>query len=277
MPPKDNLYLPKYIQSVPWYFKTGNQDTKDELFHHRKHPDQEPIDHSVPQAGTGIRDDYDTINGHEVRRDGDYSAKRDRWHGTTLEEWDEILAQWETIKKATQKPDETNDSDDTDYELELEELKLSRLDLRIDLKEDPLEKSIRDRRDVPVYILAINSNEGGKIRLGKDSSAALVNKDSDFVKESKDVTELKQMQQFAWDQNRMYEEKKLRELYQKQLASMSDPYAHVEDTVPVDLGLNVEASPTLMMLKNRQNEEKKREAIQQKKEELLAKYGSLES
>lgn len=275
MPPKDNQYLPKYIQNVPWYFKAGNNDKskEDELYHHRKNPNQAPIDHSVPQAGGGIQDEFDNVDGHEIRKDGDYSAKRDRWHGTTLADWDEILAQWNTIKKATQKPDETNDSDDTDYELELEELGLTRKDLRVDLKEDPLEKSIRDRRDVPAYILAINANEGGKIRLGQDSTAALVSNNSDFVKESKDVEELRQMQKFAWDQNKLYEEKKLRELFQKQLASLSDPYAEVENTVPVDLDLSVEASPTLMMLKNRQNEEKKRRAVEKKKNSLLDRYG----
>lgn len=273
MPPKDNLYLPKYIQNVPWYFKTGvEKNNTDELYHHRKDPTHAPIDHSIPQAGSGIQDEFDTVNGHEIRKDGDYSAKRDRWHGTTLEDWDEILAQWKSIKKAIQKPEDTNDSDDTDYELELEELGLQKKDLRIDLKEDPLEKSIRDRRDVPAYILAINGNEGGKIQLGKDSTAAIVNQDSDFVK-SKDVAELRQMQKFAWDQNRQYEEAKQRELYQKQLESLNDPYAVVEDTVPVDLGLSVEASPTLMMLKNRQNEAEKKKAAEKKKNALLDRYG----
>lgn len=274
MPPKDNLYLPKYIQNVPWYFKTGNEKTKtDELSHHRKDPNQAPIDHRIPQAGSGIRDEFDSVNGHEIRKDGDYSAKRDRWYGTTLEEWDEILAQWNTIKKDIHKPEDTNDSDDTDYELELQELGLETKDLRVDLKEDPLEKSIRDRRDVPAYILAINANEGGKIRLGQDSTAAIVNQDSDFVKQSDDVKELRQMQKFAWDQNREYEEAKQRELYQKQLESLSDPYAVVEDTVPVNLGLSVEASPTLMMLKNRQNEAERKKAVEKKKNALLDRYG----
>lgn len=275
MPPKDNQYLPKYIQNVPWYFKVGDTEKsgEDSLYHHRKDPNVAPIDHSLPQAGSGIQDEFDSVNGHDVRKDGDYSSKRDRWHGTTLEDWDEILAKWNTIKKSTQTQDKNNDSDDTDYELELEELGLTRKDLRVEIKEDPLEKSIRDRRDVPAYILAINANEGGKIRLGQDSTAALVLQDSDFVKESKDVEELRQMQKFAWDQNKQYEEKKLRELFQKQLASMSDPYAVVEDSVPVDLDLSVEASPTLMMLKNRQNEEKKRQAAEKKKNSLLDRYG----
>lgn len=273
MSPKDNLYLPKYIQNVPWYFKTGGKEPTDELSHHRKDPAQAPIDHSVPQAGTGIQDEFDTVNGHEIRKDGDYSTKRDRWHGTTLGDWDEILAQWSTIKKSIQKPEDENDSDDTDYELELQELGLEKKDLHIHLKEDPLEKSIRDRRDIPAYILAINANEGGKIRLGKDSTAALINLDSEFVKESKDVKELRQMQKFAWDQNRQYEERKQKELYQKQLDSLHDPYAEVDDTVPVDLGLSVEASPTLMMLKNRQNEAEKKKAMEKKKNSLLDRYG----
>lgn len=275
MPPKDNQYLPKYIQNVPWYFKTGKDEKSgdDLLSHHRKHPHSEPIDHSVPVAGSGIKDEFDSVDGHEVRKDGDYSAKRDRWHGTTLADWDEILAQWNSIKKNTEVKTESNDSDDTDYELELEELGLETKDLRVNLKEDPLEKSIRDRRDVPAYILAINANEGGKIRLGQDSTAALVSKDDEFVKESKDVTELRQMQKFAWEQNKEYEETKLREIFQKQLANMSNPYAETEESVPVDLDLSVEASPTLMMLKNRQNEEKKKQALEKKKNALLARYG----
>lgn len=275
MPPKDNQYLPKYIQSVPWYFKTGKKssDNDDLLAHHRKHPNSEPTDHSIPSAGTGIKDEYVRVDGHEIRQDGDYSAKRDRWHGTTLEDWDEILEKWNTIKKKTQVEEDNNDSDDTDYELELNELGLQRKDLRVNLKEDPLEKLIRDRRDVPAYILAINGNEGGKIRLGQDLTAAITNSDSEFVKESKDVTELRQMQKFAWEQNKQYEEKKQKEIFQKQLASMSDPYAQVDDTVPVELGLSVEASPTLMMLKNRENEEKKKQALEKKKNALLARYG----
>lgn len=273
MPPKDNQYLPKYIQNVPWYYKdTGKSD--DTLYHHRRDINQQPVDLSLPQAGTGIHDDYETVNGVNIRKEGDFAAKRDRWHGYSSAEWDEVLAKWDIIKKKQRPLNENDDSDDTDYELEIQELGLNRKDLRTNLKEDAMEKAIRDRRDVPLYILAINANEGGKIRLGKDSTASLVNDDSVFVKPiSGEEKELRQMQHFAWEQNKEYEDKKLRELYEAQLAGMSDPYAVVESSVPVDLDLNIEASPTLMMLRNRQNEEKKRKAVEEKKRGLLSKYG----
>lgn len=277
MPPTDaNQYIPKYIQNVPWYYKTGTSgDNADGLSHQRKNPEQEAIDHSLPQAGSGIQDKFEKIDGYDVRIADDYAAKRDRWHGHTAAEWDDILKKWDTIKKAkNQAVADNNDSDDTDYELELEELGLDRKVIRSNHAEDPMEKSIRDRRDVPAYILAINANQGGKIRLGKDSTAALVNDDSDFVKESNDAKEFRQMQKFAWEQNKHYEEKKLRELYQAQLAGMSDPHAEVESVVPVDLGLSVEASPTLMMLKVRENEERKRAAGELKKRNLMNRYGS---
>lgn len=279
MASKDNQYIPKYIQNVPWYYKDKDIKSKDDtLAHHRKDPNQQPIDHSEPQAGTGIQDEFEDVDGFQIRKDkGDFAAKRDRWHGYSAAEWDDVLAKWDSIKKRKQPKAEQDDSDDTDYELELEELGLDRKDLRTTLMEDPMEKAIRDRRDVPSYILAINANEGGKIRLGQDSTAALVNDDSEFVKaDSGEVKELRQMQKFAWEQNKEYEEKKLRELYQAQLASMADPYAVVDSTVPLDLDLSVEASPTLMMLRNRENEAKKRKVIEEKKKGLLSRYGSVD-
>lgn len=270
-----NQYIPKYIQNVPWYYDTGSKDKNDALAHHRKNPNEATVDQSLPQVGQGIKDEFQIVDGYEVRVAEDYAAKRDRWHGHTAAEWEEILEKWDTIKKAKggAKQDQ-NDSDDTDYELELEELGLDRKVLNSGHIEDPLEKSIRDRRDVPAYIRAINANQGGKIRLGKDSTAGVTNDDSEFVKESKDVTELRQMQKFAWEQNKQYEEKKLKELYQAQLASLNDPYAEVDSTVPVDLDLSVEASPTLMMLKNKENEEKKRAAAELRKQLLMNRYGS---
>lgn len=269
---ENNQYLPKYIQNIPWYYKNDALASADDaLYHHRKKPG-EKLDHSDPQAGSGIKDNFESVDGHLVRADGDYDAKRDRWHGHSHEEWDEIFEKWDKIKKSQHSLTE-QDSDDTDYELELEELGLDRKQIQNSLKEDPMEKAIRDRRDVPAYILAINANVGGKIRLGKDSTKSLVNDDSDFVKESKDVKELKQMQQFAWEKNQEYQKKKEKEIFQAQIANMHDPYAKVDADVPVDFSLNVEASPTLMMLRNRENEEKKRKAGENKKNKLLERYG----
>lgn len=265
-----NQYLPKYIQNVPWYYKNDKIATNDALYHHRKNAG-EKIDHSDPQAGSGIRDDFESVDGHLVRGDGDYDAKRDRWHGHSNDEWDQILAKWDQVKRKA--PVEQDESDDTDYELELEELGLDRKQIQSSLKEDPMEKAIRDRSDVPDYILAINANAGGKIRLGKDSTKGLVSEQSDFVKESKDVAEMKQMQQFAWEQNQEYQKKKEKEILHAQLAAVHDPYAEVDATVPVDLDLSLEASPTLMMLRNRENQETKRKAIEEKKNRLLDRYG----
>lgn len=265
-----NQYLPKYIQNVPWYYKNDQAATDDALYHHRKNAG-EKIDFSDPQAGSGIRDNFESVDGHFVRGDGDYDAKRDRWHGHSNEEWDDILAKWDKIKKKT--PVEENETDDTDYELELQELGLERKQIQSMLKEDPMEKAIRDRSDVPAYIMAINANAGGKIRLGKDSTKGLVSEDSDFVKESKDVTEMKQIQQFAWEQNQAYQKKKEKELFHAQLSAAYDPYAAVDSAVPVDLNLSVEASPTLMMLKNRENEKKKVKAREEKRNKLLDRYG----
>lgn len=82
------------------------------------------------------------------------------------------------------------------------------------------------------------------------------------------------MQKFAWEQHKQYEEQKLRELYQKQLANLSNPSAEaVDSTVPVDLDLSVEASPTLMMMKTKKENEKKSEASEKRKQSLLNRYG----
>ncbi|KAM9920403.1 hypothetical protein OXX59_007247 [Metschnikowia pulcherrima] len=273
----NNSYIPKYIQDVPWYYKTAQKNTesvvKDSLAHHRKAPDQAPIDHSEPRAGLGISDEVVEVDGTKIRKSDDYEAKRDRWHGHSAAEWDHILSEWDRVKRITNTQKSGDESDDTDYELELQELGLARTDLKMGLIEDPLEKSIRDRRDVPEYIRAINGNVGGKIRLGKDSTTGITNDSSECIKESRDVTEFKKMQQFAWEKNKEFEAKQQKAQYDAKLASLQNPNVQMEEQQVADLGLSIEASPTLMMLKNRQNEQAKKEKGDEKRRKLMERYG----
>lgn len=275
MPPKDNLYIPKFILEVPWYYSVLDGFNNDAFGHQRKVP-AEQFGHSDDDLKDKGTEDITKIK-PIARGDSDYFvAKRDRWHGFKPEEWDEVFAKWDHIKKFKQTTQSVaEDSDDTDYELELQELGIARKEFQKGFVEDPIERSIRERNYTPAYILAINANEGGKIRLGKDSTSNLVNDDTEFVKSScKDERELGQMQKFAWEQHKQYEEQKLRELYQKQLANLSNPSAEaVDSTVPVDLDLSVEASPTLMMMKTKKENEKKSEASEKRKQSLLNRYG----
>ncbi|GEQ68592.1 hypothetical protein JCM33374_g2260 [Metschnikowia sp. JCM 33374] len=274
----DNSYIPKFIQDVPWYYKTqanASNEPHDSLAHHRKHPGQKKLDHSQPQAGSGISDEVLEVNGTRTRAAQDYDAKRDRWHGHSAEEWDAILSRWDEVKKAHANAPVNDDSDDTDYELEREELGLGNADLRHGQAEDPLEKSVRDRRDVPAYILAINANDGGKVRVGKDSTVGLVHAASDFVKESSEVTEFKKAQHFAWEKNQQHEANQKKRQYDAQLAGLQNPNALVEHHVQAaDLDYSMEASPTLMSLKARQKEDEKKAAAAEKRRKLMEKYGS---
>lgn len=260
----ENQHLPKYIKSVPWYYKGRvGQDT---LAHNRSNPEK-AVDYSA-QAGTGIDDEYTEVDGVKVRTTQGYDAQRDRWHGYSAEEWDEILRKWDKIKKAKQPAHEPSDSDDTEYELELHELGLERKDLKVNFIEDPLEKTIRDRRDVPKYILAINANANGLRRIGKDSLGGIVADDSDFVKQSSDSAEFRRVQLFAWDQSKKHEEQRARDLYEAQFTGQ------MPQGPAVDLDLSVEASPTLVQLKSKQADSVKRKQAELKKQALLAKYGS---
>lgn len=269
MPPADNLYIPKFILNVPWYYNELH-GSDDAFKHQRKEATSAPA-----EAGTTIGQGLDD-NGKTTNEANDFAAKRDRWHGYNAEEWDEIFAKWDSLKKSkSPKHTEESDSDDTDYELELQELGIARKDFQRGYLEDPIEKSIRERKYTPAYILAINANEGGKIRIGKDSTRGIINDESDFVAEpSKEEKDLNRMQQFAWEQNKHYEQEKLTELYQRQLANMSNPNAEAVDfTVPVDLDFSVEASPTLMMIKKKEEDKKKKDASDKRKKGLLDRYG----
>lgn len=264
-PAESAQYIPKFIQNVPWYYKIGQDSGDDKLAHQRKDPYQVPVDHSLPQAGTGIRDED---------RD-DYDSKRDRWHGHSAEQWDDILAKWNQTKRNTATTNTANDdSDDTDYELEREELGLGSTLLKSGHLEDPMEKAIRDRRDVPAYILALNSNEGGKIRLGKDSTASLVSDLSDFVKKSKDSADFEKMQKFAWEQSKVFDVQQQKKRHDAHLALLRNPNVAQEEAIAnADLGSSMEASPTLLMQKKKKEDQQRKKAGDEKRRKLLERYG----
>ncbi|ODV79337.1 uncharacterized protein CANTADRAFT_6475 [Suhomyces tanzawaensis NRRL Y-17324] len=269
-----NPYIPKYIAAKPWY-QGGTTDKEDDyLAHQRKNP-EEIIDYSEAKAGQGIQDEFDGNGEVRVKKNEDYVSKRDRWYGYELKQWESVLANWEDMnrkrrKKQQQKGGESYDSDDTDYELELVELGLDRKDLRTSIKEDPLEQTIRDRQDVPSYIYNITSNPGNKIRieydpksrLAKDLTKGFLNDDTEFVrKQADDGISLTEVQRFAWEEDN-----------KKKKQARADVGGG--DEVPeANPDFNVEASPTLMMLKAKQHKDNLLMEASLKKQALKDKYG----
>lgn len=263
---EEKVSVPKYIKDVPWYYTKSASD--DPLEHHKG---VGAVDYSAPQAGAGIADEFEVVDGHQIRKGAaDWDSKRDRWHGYSSHEWDDVLAKWDALKKLKNSADQetSNDSDDTDYELELEELGLDRKSIRCNHKEGKMEQAIRDRRSVPAYIQAINGNVGGKIRLGKDLVRSITNSDSDFVSQT-DVADFKKVQKFAWDEN-----KKIETANQRQMLAqhMANPMGEIT-AAPVDLGLNLEASPTLVQLRAKEHDRKKKAESALKRRKLMERYG----
>lgn len=266
-----NPYIPKFISTTPWYSTTSKdkdgKDVKDEdkndyLKHQRKDPNV-VVDYSVAQAGGGISDEIVESGKSVVKNKVDYDSKRDRWFGYLNEEWDKVLQNWEKLKANTQKRRKLTetvelDSDDTDYELELVEMNLSRDDIRTNTKEDPLEKMMRDRQDVPSYIYNITSDPNNKIRveydpksrLSKDTTKGFLNDDQQFVKKlSTEGQNLTELQKFAWE----IDQKEQKERQKESLAKSLEAGEYVAPQVNLDL--SVEASPTLMMMKQRKHRE----------------------
>lgn len=87
---------------------------------------EEMKDHSFSQSGKGFHD----IN---------YDSKRDNYDNL------------EIIYKDTKEVEELS-SDDTDFELECQELNINKADLHNNNKQHKAEKLMRDRKDVPDYI-----------------------------------------------------------------------------------------------------------------------------
>lgn len=276
-----NPYIPKFISTVPWYHNNLNDEkSEDYLSHQRSNANDEAIDHSIPQPGSGINDEFEIKDETEIKKVEDYDSKRDRWHGYEAQEWDRIVENWDKIKKKKQKLKNINiqeDSDDTDYELELIELGLDLKDIKNNLKEDPLEKTIRDRQDVPAYILNITSSNkihyDPKSRLTKDPSKGYINDKNQFVKKlTGEAKRLDSLQTFAWEQSKQKEEINQRKAFERKLTGQKQSETD-SDEYKVDLNLNMEANPTAMMLQARYQQEQQNEAKQKRKRELLAKYG----
>lgn len=280
-----NPYIPKYISTVPWYHNKLNDDkSKDYLSHQRSNIAEEAIDHSIPQAGSGINDEFELKNEVRIKKLDDYDSKRDRWHGYEADEWIQVVENWDKMKKKKQKTTTKTldeDSDDTDYELELIELGLEAKDIKNNLKEDPLEKTIRDRQDVPSYILNITSSNkvlyDPKSRLTKDPSKGFINDKNQFVRKlTGEAKRLDNLQQFAWEQNRQHEEARQKQAFEKKLTGIANNTVDDSEEYQVDLNLNMEASPTAMMLQAKKEQEEQSLKRKQKKNELLTKYGGKE-
>ncbi|RCK64753.1 Pre-mRNA-splicing factor SLU7 [Candida viswanathii] len=283
---KANQYIPKYIVSKPWYqdgSKPGEEDEEiDELSHQRK--TGEIIDHSIAQSGSGIKEEFKGT----IRTTGeseDYDAKRDRWYGYSTEEWLDHLKNWKQVQEPKQ--DAANDdSDDTDYELELIELGLDRKDLNKNIKEDPMEKMLRDRQDIPAYIYNITANPNNKIkidydpksRLAKDMSKGFLNDKNQFVKKlTGTANELTDLQKVASDLDNEHEQERIQARLKQQFFGDDGEF---KNQVPeTDLNLSLEASPTLMMLKAKQLQKEKetakvKEKSKTNKNEISQKYTS---
>lgn len=285
----DNQYIPKYISKTPWYHKTGKltedlegkEDTLD-LSHQYKNPNVKE-DHSVPKSGTGVLDEFvKTKDNIEIKKVEDWDSRRDRWHGFDISEWDKVAQNWETIKKNSgtkkskqvlyvglqNKGDDLDEdgSDDTDYELELTELGLDRKDLKSKLKEDPLEKVLRDRQDVPSYILNITSQS----KLTYDPQNKNISNDqSEFVRSATVGvnSDIAKLQNFAWEQNETSEKLRKQQKLEERLNGVEG------SGIEVDLDLNLAANPTAMLLKSRKEDEKLQKSRELKRQKLNERYG----
>ncbi|KAG7665723.1 SLU7 [[Candida] subhashii] len=292
-----NPYIPKYITSKPWYQDAQQTKTKHEeegdnngqsddyLSHHRKQP-KEIVDYSQAKIGSGIQDNFEGSIRKDVTGDN-YDMKRDRWYGYSSEEWLDQIKKWEESHQQQQKTKRRKvdknkngdeDSDDTDYELELIELGLEKKDIFSNIKEDPMEKMLRDRQDIPSYIYNITSNENNKIRLEydpksritKDPSKGFLNDQNQFIKRREgDAKDLTNLQKLAWELDQ--QDKK------KSLAILKEQEIEAENIPETDLKYSLEASPTLMMLKAKQAKEEQLRRSALKRQELLNKYGSASS
>ncbi|KAI5968890.1 SLU7 [Candida theae] len=281
-----NKYIPKFIISKPWYNEneSGNTETTQEntdyLSHQRK--TSEIIDHSIPLVGQGIKDERE--NGiRNASNNENYDTKRDRWFGYSTEEWLEKVKNWNEKNdvQVNSTNNEGEDSDDTDYELELNELGLDGKDIMQNIKEDPMEKMLRDRQDVPAYIHNINSRSDAKIRieydpksrLAKDPTKGILNDKNQFVKKLEgDAKDLKKLQTFAWDLNKKNEQQ--RQMAQVANAGVGDANANANANANVtDVNDPLEANPTLMSIKEREQKEAAKQKSIAKRRKLLDMYG----
>lgn len=274
-----NPYIPKYIVEQPWYSKLSKDDTDNTyLAHQRKNP-LEIVDHSLAQPGTGISDP-DRLT-EKPQDQVDYDTKRDRWYGSDRTEYDRILLEWtkressrEKSKSGSQNNDlykVQDDSDDTDYELELSELGLTPQHLKVSARHDSKEQALRDRHDAPAYIGNIGLNESGKTRIediqqanpALNKTTGIVSGPNQFVPLSgSEARELRQLQKVSWELN---------ERDVKAQAGGSDMVPPPQ----TNLQLSLEASPTLAALSARKLLTNPQDsALIQKRKMLLNRYGS---
>ncbi|CAN3499333.1 hypothetical protein DICA1_A06106 [Diutina catenulata] len=141
-------HVPKFIKETRWY----NQQ-EERVF---KAEGDASIDRGDAELGAGIQDG--------VKPADRWDEARDQWFGYTVDEWEQQLKNWRS-RPAT---DDADDSDDTDYELELIELGLSQHDIKKTGRNHPWEQSMRDRSDIAGYIHNISANANGKIELEYD-------------------------------------------------------------------------------------------------------------
>lgn len=138
-------HIPHYVKASRWY------DEKEES-HDFKAQGDELINQGEATVGTGITNE------------DLWAKKRDKWFDYDLGQWERTLKLW----KDRGSVDEAQDSDDTDYELELIELGLTVEDIKPNAKQNPSERIMRDRSDIAAYIHNITAKADGKIQLKYD-------------------------------------------------------------------------------------------------------------
>lgn len=279
----ENKYIPKFITSKPWYHGQNDDKLEDDYLSHQRKDPKTIVDYNLAITSNGIQDEFDVNGDHKTKKNEDFDSKRDRWYGYDVNDWNTTLENWDIIREQKRAKTRKNaiddtekvDSDDTDYELELIELGLERDSIKQNVRESVLEKTIRDRLDIPAYIHNITHNANNKIRieydpksrLAKEATSAFINDDSAFVKRDTDGYKLTQLQKFSWDINRADQQKQQKELLEKLLRIN-------ETQEPVfNLDYSIEASPTYMQLKQKQHQQALGEEQAKKKSALLDKYG----
>lgn len=138
-------HIPHYVKASRWYENKGET-------HDFKAEGDELIDQGEATVGKGI------IN-EEL-----WATKRDKWLNYDLEQWEKTLKSWRDRDTAGV----ADDSDDTDYELELIELGLTVEDFKTNIKRNSTEQIMRDRSDIAAYIHNISAKADGKIQLKYD-------------------------------------------------------------------------------------------------------------
>lgn len=270
-----NPYIPKFISTKPWY-RAQEGDNKEDLLSHQRNG-KEIIDFSEAKPGEGIHDDLEITETSRVKNSTGYDSKRDRWFGYNSSDWDAILKHWNDNKSKRFYLKETDDSDDSDFELELIELGLSHNDYKNNSKEDGLEGAMRDRKDVPSYLLNISLNDS-KIKYDPQSNSEkdlseIMNKNDQFVKSNSDVVSLTELQRFAWEENEKDQEVRQRNNFAKKLENLARANDNNEESDSINLDFNIEGNPTYMEYKLREKRKEVQLSKQQKKQRLMSLYG----